>query len=52
MSVGCLVLVFTSIADTVPPSWLATKAVLPSGVTATPNVGMHSTIDYETTTAA
>ncbi len=33
MSVGCLVLVFTSIADTVPPSWLATKAVLPSGVT-------------------
>ena len=35
MSVGCLVLVFTSIVDTVPLSLLATKAVLPSGVTAT-----------------
>ena len=36
MSVGFLVLVFTSIVDTelLPP--LATKAVLPSGVTATP----------------
>ena len=36
MSVGFLVLVFTSIVDTVPLSLLATKAVLPSGVTATP----------------
>jgi hypothetical protein len=35
MSVGFFVLVITSIVDTVPP-WLATKAVLPSGVTATP----------------
>jgi hypothetical protein len=33
MSVGSLVLIFTSIADTVPSSWLVTKAVLPSGVT-------------------
>jgi hypothetical protein len=31
-----LVLVFTSIVDTVPPPALVTKAVLPSGVTATP----------------
>ena len=36
MSVGCLVLVFTSIVDTVPLPRLVTKAVLPSGVTATP----------------
>jgi hypothetical protein len=36
MSAGCLVLVLTSIVDTVPPPLLATKAVLPSGVTATP----------------
>ena len=35
MSVGFLVLVFTSIVDTVPLLLLATKAVLPSGVTAT-----------------
>jgi hypothetical protein len=35
MSVGCLVLVFTSIVETVPLVLLATKAVLPSGVTAT-----------------
>ena len=34
MSVGCLVLVFTSIVDTELLSWLVTKAVLPSGVTA------------------
>jgi hypothetical protein len=36
MSVGCLVLVLTSIVDTVPLPTLATKAVLPAGVTATP----------------
>src|SRR5918994_2106449 len=36
MSVGCLVLVFTSIVDTVPLPWLATNAVLPSRVNATP----------------
>ena len=36
MSVGFLVLVFTSIVDTVPLPLLVTKAVLPSGVTATP----------------
>ena len=35
MSVGFLVLVFTSIVDTVSLARLATKAVLPSGVTAT-----------------
>jgi hypothetical protein len=35
MSVGCLVLVFTSIVETVPLTALATKAVLPSGVMAT-----------------
>ena len=32
---GFLALVFTSIVDTVPLSRLVTKAVLPSGVTAT-----------------
>ena len=37
MSVGCLVLVFTSIVDTVPLLLLVTKAVLPSGVIATSN---------------
>src|SRR5919106_1285524 len=36
MSVGSLVLVFTSIVDTVPLPLLVTKAVLPLGVTATP----------------
>ena len=36
MSLGCLVLVFTSIVDTVSASWLVTKVVLPSGVTVTP----------------
>src|SRR5262249_46787392 len=36
MSVGFLVLVFTSMVDTVPLSLLATKAVLPSGVIVTP----------------
>jgi hypothetical protein len=36
MSEGCLVLVFTSIVETLSLVWLATKAVLPSGVTATP----------------
>src|SRR5262245_51657334 len=42
MSSGCLVLVFTSIVDTVSLSLLATKAVLPSGVIATP-VGARPT---------
>src|SRR5262249_39560389 len=37
MSVGFLVLVFTSTVDTVPLPLLVTKAVLPSGVIATPN---------------
>src|SRR5262249_41001619 len=37
MSVGFLVLDFTSMVDTVPLALLATKAVLPSGVIATPN---------------
>src|SRR5262245_6153873 len=37
MSMGFLVRVFTSIVDTEPLPWLATNAVLPSGVTATPN---------------
>jgi hypothetical protein len=32
-----LVLVFTSIVDTESLNWVATKAVLPSGVNATPN---------------
>src|SRR4029450_13912668 len=36
MSAGCLVPVFTSIVDTVPLPKVVTKAVLPSGVTATP----------------
>src|SRR5215208_4261601 len=36
MSFGFLVLVFTSIVDTVSLPWLATIAVFPSGVTATP----------------
>ena len=36
MSVGFLVRVATSIVDTVPLPLLATKAVLPSGVIATP----------------
>src|SRR6266536_566290 len=36
MSVGSLVRVFTSIVDTESPPKLVTKAVLPSGVTATP----------------
>src|SRR6516164_1482629 len=36
MSVGFLVLVFTSIVDTVPLTLLVTNAVLPSGVIATP----------------
>jgi hypothetical protein len=36
MSSECLVLVFTSIVETVALSPLATMAVLPSGVTATP----------------
>jgi hypothetical protein len=36
MSPGFLVLVFTSMVDTVPLPCVATKAVLPSGVTATP----------------
>src|SRR5262249_47819154 len=35
ISVGSLVLVFTSMVDTVPLAALATKAVLPSGVIAT-----------------
>jgi hypothetical protein len=43
MSVGCLVLVFTSIVDTVPLAALVTKAVLPSGVTATRS-GMEPTV--------
>ena len=37
MSVGFLVVVFAPIVDTVPLPWLATKTVLPSGVTASPN---------------
>src|SRR5262249_21216660 len=37
MSTGLLVLVFTSIVDTVPLRKLVTKAALPSGVTATTN---------------
>jgi hypothetical protein len=36
MSVGSLVLVWTSIVDTVEPRMLVTKAVLPSGVIASP----------------
>src|SRR5262245_36366993 len=36
MSVWCLILDFTSIVDTVLLTRLATKAVLPSGVKATP----------------
>src|SRR5919106_357970 len=37
MSAGFLVRVFTSIVDTVPLPLLVTKAVLPSGATATPH---------------
>src|SRR5262245_62295122 len=37
MSVGFLVRVSTSIVDTEPPTRSPTKAVLPSGVTTTPN---------------
>jgi hypothetical protein len=37
MSSGSLVLVFTSIVDTESLNWLATKAVLPSGVNASPS---------------
>src|SRR5262249_25934713 len=36
MSLGSLILVFTSIVDTIPLLLSATKAVLPFGVTATP----------------
>jgi hypothetical protein len=36
MSIGRLVLVFTSIVEAVPPEMLATKVVLPSGVIASP----------------
>src|SRR5262249_42611152 len=43
MSVGSLVRVFTSIVDTVPLRVLATKTVLPSGVTASP-VGPFPTV--------
>src|SRR5262249_61092015 len=43
MSSGFLFLVFTSIVDTVPLRSWATKAVLPSGVTASP-VGLSPTM--------
>src|SRR5215218_5322478 len=43
MSVGCLVLVFTSITDTVPLSLSVTKRVSPSGVT-TDTLGFEPTV--------
>src|SRR5436190_4223584 len=43
MSVGSLVLVFTSISDTVPLSLSVTKTVLPSGVT-TDTLGFEPTV--------
>src|SRR5215216_6358141 len=40
MSVGSLVLVFTSIVDTVSPTRSPTKTVLPSGVNTIPSGGL------------